>query len=233
MNAGRDVERLLSGWLADEAAVRAPDRVLEAARLSIDRMPQRRFVAWREPVYISPLRLAGMAAVLIVGVIGGAVIGRATVPSGAGAVPSPTPTLQPTPTEDPDAAYRAYTDARDEICDRYVGETDPLRPQFENLYDPAESAADRAPKIAALAAFATKYDAMIAELGALDAPAVVAIEHATNVARFDAEAGLIDGIVERLNAGDLAGAESLDQATDPISSDIGAFEAQRGLHACP
>lgn len=234
MNAGRDVERLIAGWLVEEAADRAPDRVLDAARRSIDDTSQRRFVAaWREPMYVSPIKVAAAAAVVAIAVIGGAFFGRMTAPSGFAGQPSPAPTATPAPTPDAEALFLAYRDTRDAICERYDQQTLPLRPQFENLYDPGESATERAPKVAALDAFATAYDAMVAELGALVAPPDIAAEHAADVARYDAVAGLIHGIVERLNAGDLAGAESLDLATNPISADISRFETRYVLRNCP
>ena len=45
MNAGRDVERLIADWLAEEAAVRSPDRVLAEARRTVLTTPQRRLAA--------------------------------------------------------------------------------------------------------------------------------------------------------------------------------------------
>ena len=229
MNAGRDVERLIAGWLVDEAAGRAPDRVLDAARRSIDRTPQRRFIAaWREPMYVSPTRIALMAAALVVAVVGGAALGRVTAPGGSGA---PVPTATPSASQaDPMVQYRAD---RDEICERYVAATEPLRPQFEDLYNPEDTAADRAPKIAALDAFARQFDLMIVELTQLKAPPQIAADHAASVARYEAVGSLIHGIVARLNAGDLAGAESLDLGTNPINAEIEAFETRQELVACP
>jgi hypothetical protein len=229
MNAGRDVERLISTWLTEEATDRSRDRVLAAVRQAVDRMPQRRFgAAWREPMYVSPTRLAVMAATLVVAVVGGAFFGRISAPRGSGA-PAPTETPSGSP-RDPLIEYRAD---RDEICERYVAATDPLRPQFEELYDPEETAAERAPKIAALDAFAAQYDLMVNELAALTAPPQIAGEHAASVARYDAVGSMIHGIVERLNAGDLAGAESLDLATDPIGLEIERFETNQVLVGCP
>src|SRR5687767_139547 len=110
MNAGRDVERLITGWLAEEAAVRAPDRVLEAARTSIDRTRQRRWVAaWREPMYISPFKIATAAAVMAVAVVGGAFFGRATAPGFGG---PPVPTASPPAATDALVTLDAYRVAR-------------------------------------------------------------------------------------------------------------------------
>ena len=229
MNAGRDVERQISAWLTDEATDRSRDRVLAAVHQAVERMPQRRFGAgWRDPMYVNPTRLALMAAALVVAVVGGAVIGRMTTSGGSGApAPAATPSGAPV---DPMVQYRIE---RDEICERYVAETDPLRPQFEDLYDQEESISERAPKVAALDAFAAQYDLMVDELAELDAPPQIAADHSAAVARYDAVASLIHGIVERLNAGDLAGAESLGLGTDPIGIEIEQFERNYGLVGCP
>lgn len=70
MNAGPDVERLISGWLLEEAPGRAPDRILEAAGRTIDRTHQRRFVAgWRPRTMFERLAAAAVSAVLAIGAI--------------------------------------------------------------------------------------------------------------------------------------------------------------------
>jgi hypothetical protein len=232
MNAERDVQRLITTWLAEEAEVRAPDRVLDSARRAIDRTPQRRsFAAWREPMYVSPLKLATAAAVMAVAVVGAAVAGRVTAPGGVGGQPLPT-AASPAATAEV-ATVESYRLARDEICERYTTATEPLRAQFENLYDAAETSAQRAPKIAALDDFASQYDRMIDELAALEAHPAAVDAHAANVARLEAVASLIHGIVDHLRSGDLVGAESLDLATDPITAEIERYEGENSLIACP
>ena len=110
MNAGPDVERLISGWLHEEAPGRAPDRILEAAGRTIDRTRQRRFGAvWRESM--SGLRGLAAAAVLGALVVAGAfyvlrpALGPGNQPSpsitaspsaSAGAPPSAAPSAAPT-----------------------------------------------------------------------------------------------------------------------------------------
>jgi hypothetical protein len=88
MNAGPDVERLIAGWLEEEAPGRAPDRILEAAGRSIDRTKQRRFIAaWRPSTMYDRLAIAGASAVLAIGVIAlGATLTRT---SESAAVPCP------------------------------------------------------------------------------------------------------------------------------------------------
>jgi hypothetical protein len=230
MNAGRDVERLVAHWLVEEAEVRAPDRVLDSTRRTIDRTGQRRLIAaWRGPMYLSSFKIATAAAVVAIALIGAAYFGGTSLTPGVGGSPSAAPTF----TADPNTAFIAYREARDEICERYVATTNPLRPEFEEMYAAADTPAERAPKIAALAAFAGQFDAMIDELAQLETPDVVARDHAADVARFEAEAGLIHSVVDRLNAGDLAGAKSLDDATNAISREIERFETRNVLSHCP
>jgi hypothetical protein len=107
MNAGPDVERLIAGWLAEEAPGRAPDRILDLAGRAIDRTRQRRFgVGWRE----SMTRNRGLAAAALVGVVvlgsalylvglnPGGVGGPATAPpTSPNTSASPSATLSPSP----------------------------------------------------------------------------------------------------------------------------------------
>jgi hypothetical protein len=93
MNAGRDVERLITDWLADEAPTGAPDRILAATGRTVDRTKQRRFAAaWRDPMSITALRLLAAAAVAIVIVVGGAALLKPAAQTGASGPTSPSPT---------------------------------------------------------------------------------------------------------------------------------------------
>ncbi len=95
MNAGPDVERLLSDWLDEEAPARAPDRILLTASDRLDHTRQWRFgVAWRFiPMNGNVFRVAA-AAVIGVLVLGGAyyLFGGGGGPD-IGAPATPTPTL--------------------------------------------------------------------------------------------------------------------------------------------
>jgi len=229
MSAGRDVERLISAWLTDEATDRSRDRVLVAVREAVDRMPQRRFrAAWREPMYISPLRLAGMAAVVSIAIAGAGLIGRATAPNQAGGHPSAAPS--PVATE---VMLESYRVARDAICERYEALVDPLKPQLDGIYDPELPEGDRLTKTAALAAIGDGFDAMIAELAALPVPAEIAEQHAENLADWNAVLRLIREAVGDVQAGDLVNAERMDRATDAFSEDIISFERSFRLKSCP
>jgi hypothetical protein len=95
MNAGPDVERLISTWLVEEAPERAPDRILGAAGTTIDRTKQRRFAAWREPMLVSTSRLVAAAAIVIAAVVGAGLIGRSTAGAGDRPSASAPPTTAP------------------------------------------------------------------------------------------------------------------------------------------
>jgi hypothetical protein len=98
MNAGPDVERLISDWLVEEAPERAPDRILGEASTTIERTKQRRFgAAWREPMMLSTSRLVVAAAVVIAAVVGAGWIGR----SSAGVGTSATTPVPPAPSGSP------------------------------------------------------------------------------------------------------------------------------------
>ena len=70
MNAGPDVERRISSWLADEIPIRAPDRILPAAFDRTRHTQQRRFgVAWRTITMNRTWQLvtAAVVGVLLIG----------------------------------------------------------------------------------------------------------------------------------------------------------------------
>jgi len=234
MNAERDVERLLSTWLADEAAVRAPDRVLETARRTIDRTMQRRFVAaWREPVNVTTTKVAALAAALMIALGGAAWIGRVTAPSGP-AGPNSTPTVSPGATPvgtagDIDAFRAAYS----AICTQYMPLVQPLNDALGGLYDAGLSATDRAVKVDAFRQLRMHFNRMLGELQAIPVPPPMAVDVAVALAAYDARNRLIGRAIERLDADDLAGAQALDLATDPSSARIQSFERQYALTGCP
>ena len=232
MNAGRDVERLIAGWLEEEAQAGAPVRVLDSIRLSIDRTRQRRWIAaWREPVFCSPLRLAGLAAVVAIALVGGAYIGRATAPGGVGGQPNPAATASPS--DDASPAVDAFRATRNAICARYGTEIGPLNEEFRDLYDPDLTAGERAPKVAALETFIQQYERMIDELAALEPPAILARDHSMNIAKFEDLASMVNAILARVADGDLVGAEGIDLATEGVAADIEQFESRNVLEPCP
>lgn len=117
MNAGPDVERLITSWLVEEAPVRAPDRILHAAGVVIDRTNQRRFVGALRRIQMPPqerdlrdprrsrtmpfLSRLAAAAVLAALVVGGAVLVGRTVWPPIADTPSPSATAleSPSPSE--------------------------------------------------------------------------------------------------------------------------------------
>ena len=108
MTDQRSIERLLDVWFADGPSV-APDRVIDVAANRIGRQRQRpawRLLSWRDfPVITTSKLVAGLAAILVIAVIGIAVVlrpGGSNVGSqGPSAAPSPvttpTPALTPSP----------------------------------------------------------------------------------------------------------------------------------------
>jgi len=100
MNAGPDVERLISDWLADEAPARAPDRILVTAAYRSAHTRQRRFGAVRRSVPDMKIswQLAAAAVVgILVIALGAAYLGR-NASGGVGGGPAATPTPSPTAT---------------------------------------------------------------------------------------------------------------------------------------
>ena len=98
MNAGPDVERRISDWLAEEVPTRAPDRILPAAFERTRHARQRRFgAAWRTISMNRTWQLATAAVVglLIIGL--GAVLRSAGRQSSVGGAPASTPSPSPTP----------------------------------------------------------------------------------------------------------------------------------------
>jgi hypothetical protein len=228
MNAGRDVERLISHWLVEEAPARSPDRILESTRQVVHRTRQRRYAAtWREPMYISPVRLAGMAAVLVAAVLGGAWIGRATAPAGAGGPATPSASAAAGVT------IEDYKAARDGICASFTAQIEPFKSKLKRIYDPTLPAADRAIEVQALTDLVGLSEAMTQQLAGLTPPAAVAADHAVDVSNYEQVNGLIRAEFPLIAQGKYDAAQALDLATDPLSADVQSFERRYGLNACP
>jgi hypothetical protein len=230
MNAGRDVERLIAHWLAEEADVRAPDRVLESTRRTIDRTLQRRWVAaWRESVTLTMTKTAALAAGLVLALAGAAWLGRATAPvGGATAAPTTTPSGSTAA-----VTLEAYREAHDAICVRYRGAVNPLKPWLTDMYDPGLSESERADRAEMLGTVADQFDGLAMELGAMDVPAELARGHDAQVSDWQSIARLLHQALARLEEGDLAGAQALDAATDSYSGGIVDFETRYDLLHCP
>ena len=235
MSAGRDVERLISDWLTDEARDRSRDRVLAGVRQAVERTPQRRFAAWREPVYLSSFRLAAAAAVILVAVLGAGAVGRLSAPPAGGSQPTAAPTLAstPAPTEDQNAALVAYRGARNEICNGYAASLNPLKEQLDGIHDPETSAADRSAKAGTLLTIVTELEAMVAQLDELEAPEAIADGHDAYVTRYQDMNLFIRDMLARVNAGDLEGAAAVDDAINVLNGPMLAFEDDNSLDICP
>ena len=182
-------------------------------------------------MYISPFRLATMAAALVIAVVGGAWIGRVTAPGGVGGpVTTPSPTASTAPAGVSLEAYRA---AHDTICTTYAAQIDPFKAKLKRLYDPTLPAADRAIEVDALTNIVTLTEAMTADLGRLEVPASIAVDHAIYVSNYQHVTALIRQEFPLIAQGDYATAEALDLATNPPSRAIEAFERVNGLTNCP
>jgi hypothetical protein len=99
MTARPDPDPVISAWLNDEAAERAPERLLSATRTRIESTNQRRawWPAWRIQSMNNRFRLGGaVAAIAVIVVLGFVLIPK---PSGSGGppLPSPSPSLGPSP----------------------------------------------------------------------------------------------------------------------------------------
>jgi hypothetical protein len=106
MNAGPDVERRISDWLAEQVPSRAPDRILPTAFEQTRHTRQRRFgAAWRSIPMNRTWQLATAAVVgILIIAVGAAFLGGSQ--SGVGGPPSatPPPTIAPTASPQPTPA---------------------------------------------------------------------------------------------------------------------------------
>jgi hypothetical protein len=237
MNAGRDVEELISVWLNEEATERAPDRVLDLAGRTIDRTKQRRLgVAWKEPTLTSTARLLAAAAVLIVSVAGAALIGRAT--AGIGVPPaSPSPTMSPSAAASPSSSVSAvamasYRAARDAYCTPANAHLITLNQQGDKL-DPTKSAADRAAMISVLDQIVALGADEVQHLAAIPAPPEIAAEHAADVEHHRDSRAILNEALLLLRAGKVTEANTVANATGPLSSLEEQFETKYGFAGCP
>jgi hypothetical protein len=239
MNAGPDVERLISDWLTEDAPAHAPDRILDGAARTIDRTKQRRLgAAWREPMNISMSRLAAAAVFILLAVVGAGLLGRAS--ANVGISPSSVPSSQAPATQPPSASPAAlasvtlaeYRTARDAICTSYVQQGQPINAAIAGVEDPKLTPAQRLPHLQALDQFVALGRAMISDLRDLDVPPELAAEHAANIARYEDTLSVLANEAELFRKGDLAGAAAVDQAMAPISGLIGDYERKYGLVDC-
>jgi len=111
MNGQLDTERILDAFLAPEGD-RIADRVIDAALGDIARTPQRRAtrVPWRFPLMPSLTRATGVAAVVLVTVVGVGLAYLGTRPSVGSGGPTSTPTITPSvaPTMPSTAGWNSY-----------------------------------------------------------------------------------------------------------------------------
>lgn len=235
MNAGRDVERLIADWLVEEAHPHAPDRILHGAARSIDHTKQRRFaVAWREPMIVSMSRLVAAAVFLVVAVVGAGLIGRSTASPGQAPTASALPGSQSAaPSPSAGVTLEQFRAARNRICAEAMPTAQALLVQFDNPYDPTQTATQRAAKVAVLEQIITLSEDLRSRLQALPVPAEMAADQAAALARNDDVAAILSRALLLLRAGKLAEAQAVDLVTDPINRQVEAFERKYSLDPCP
>ena len=130
MNRIPDVELVLRDYFADDGLT-APDYVLDTVEERISRQPQRRSwrLPWRNPMS-TPIKLAaGLAAVVLVAVVGYNLLPRQPGVGG----PTTVPTLAPTPSVQPSAAVTSAPTAS------------PVFPEWWSADSPATGAGTLAP----------------------------------------------------------------------------------------
>jgi hypothetical protein len=234
MNAGPDVERLISDWLIEEAPERAPDRILGAAARTIERTKQRRFgAAWREPMLITSTRLAVAAVVIVAVVAGAALFGRST--AGVVGAPSPSearPSAMASTSPTANVTIQDYKRARDAICTPAITQVIALNEQDAKLH-PADSPADLAASITVLEQTIAVGSATVDKLAALEPPSVVAADHAADVTHHRDSLAVLKEALAKLRAGKVAEATAIGDATTPLSGLEEAFESKYGLEGCP
>ena len=103
MTTRPDPDPVISAWLNDEAADRAPERLLAATRTRIQSTNQRRALrpAWRLQSMNNRFRLGGALAAIAVIVVLGFVLIPKPIGSGGPPLPSPSPSLGPSPSPTP------------------------------------------------------------------------------------------------------------------------------------
>lgn len=104
MTARPDPDPVISAWLNDEAAERAPERLLSATRTRIQSTNQRRawWAAWRLQPMNNRFRLGGVvAAIAVIVVLGVLLIPKSG--SNAGGAPTPLPSASPSRAPSPAA----------------------------------------------------------------------------------------------------------------------------------
>jgi hypothetical protein len=110
MNQHSDIERVLNVWMADGPTA-IPDRVVDVVAARIDVQRQRR--GWpfsRGRTSVTPIKLlAGLAAALVVAVVGYSLIPRQPSVGGPTSAPSTIPSVAPTPTAASTPTAAAFT----------------------------------------------------------------------------------------------------------------------------
>jgi hypothetical protein len=98
MSVREDSDQAIAAWLRDEARDGAPERLLASTRDRLEHTHQRRplWPAWRFSTMTTPVRVAAVAAIIVIAVAAGLLIlprlsGPGTLPSGSASPPQSPP----------------------------------------------------------------------------------------------------------------------------------------------
>ena len=239
MTDERRFDREARAWL-EEGPLRAPDRVVTAALLEIDQTPQERGlrVLRRLPFMSSTVRLAAVAAVIVVAVGLGYALTRSSPPGIGSSTPSPRSSEGGAPSGAPSAegtlgGVAAFKLERDRICTAGTAARDALKPRMLTVYDEAQSQTVRADGIAAIDEFIAMEAPLLEELASLTPPESLHDAHVANIQQYRDQLTLIREISRRLHLGDFAGARPIDEATDLFTGEIQDWEAGYNFLPCP
>ena len=240
MSDDQRFERDARAWI-ELGPVDAPDRVVEAAFVEIERTSQERDLRlpWRLPIVSPRLRLAAVAIVAVVAVGVVSSISRSPLPGVTGASPlpgatdaNPTPSLAAAPRASASVAL-AYTVDRDTICGQGKAARAPLLYPIDRMFGAGASAADRADGLVAFDAFITLSAGVLDQLTALTPPPDLVAGNTTNITQYADVLALLRYESTLLHAGDLTSARAVDLATEQISRNVSWWEIENHLTDCP
>jgi hypothetical protein len=230
MTDDRTLDRAARSWL-EEGPTRAPDRPVEAALSRIQVTRQERDMLPRRITQMPMFAKLAAAAVVLVGIGGGAILALNDSLPSVGASPSPVGPASASPqasVADPIGEYRSLRNA---VCVKATEAVSAV--DLGGLYDTTLSAPERAAVNAEHVKYTDAVEAAAAELAAIDPPAALAAEHWKDVAREESIAALHGLFDERVAAGDIAGGAALDEAIVRAAQGRSEFEGANRLIGCP
>jgi hypothetical protein len=217
-------DRRIADWLEQDPDT-APADLVRTVDGALPSITQRRAVRlpWRTmPMNRIAMLGAALAAVVIIGV-GAATLGSRPSPSVGG------PSVVPTASTD---ATQAYRQARNQVCDAALAAKKPLQVRFDRLWQSGITTAQRADAVAALRAFVTLEDGVVAQLRSLTPPQALLDDHLANATQLSDISTLVAYELSLIDAGNLSDAQAVDLATNPIARQTEAFESRNSLDPC-